>query len=485
MDSHYQEFPETESEVCEDLQVYDEVETIHEEYHLIPNQELHSIDNTGSQLPLRPTFIKSLARCIWVSVVLTLLVGIVLGITATTIWWLDLNLVHSCFGFRAGWSKMPIKYQRIQLISEVVEGMLLQLWSFTCVVPAFGWTIIKQLNLPIWNVLASCADAIFRLLLFAFGIYSYQWKSYVLNILFLFITFLNFTRIARYCHDQLHLDRNVYFLSLKLAVQFLLGLLCVLPFNYLFVPTFTTATTLERTIMSMCLPILFGIPKVVTSYVIGRVDRIFSPGKAMIFTLPIHTTTTLSSRLIQANNEGFLQFVAISIVHGVISVLDNCALPLKTKILRFVFRNKCVKRSPRVSRLLADETILSMLINSACIILGCASVNILSYYYLRKAVTGERYNGHELMLNFIERVGTALIIEFFCNVISLKMLSYAYNIPLLRVWWRRKYWIIAMLLFHTIFAVIFTPKYIDDALLAFELKTRNQSVSCLGPFERF
>lgn len=484
MDSHRQDMPEEKSEVSEDLQVYDDIETIHEEYHLIPNQEMQSLGNTRSQL-LRPKFIKSLARCTLVSFLMTLLVGICVGIIATIVWWLGLNLVHCCFGLQDNWSKMPVKYQRIRLISEVVHGMLLQLWSFTCVVPVFDWTIINQLNLPIWNVLASCADAIFRLLLFVFGIYRYQWKSYVLNILFLFISFLNFARIARYYHDHYHLDCNIFLLAVKLGIQFWFGLLFLLPFNYLFVPAFTTATTLGRTIMSMSLPIFFGIPKVVVSYVIGRVDRIFSPGKAMIFTIPTHTATTLSSRLIQANSESFAQFVAISIVHGVISILDNCAFPLKAKVLRFVFRKKDQKTSPRVSRLLADETILSMLTNSACIVLGCAAVNILSYYYLRKAVTGERYNGRALLLIFIERVGSALIIEFFCNVISLKILSYAYNIPLLRVWWNRKYWIIAMLLIHMIFAVIYTPKYIDNALLAYELKTRNQTVACLGPFERF
>ena len=491
MDSPYQEIQEnefTESAFCEDLQVYDDFETIHEEYHLIfkdenENHEPNPLSSNRCQA-FRPTFMRSLAMCTWVSFEVTMLVGIIIGIITTTVWMLNLNLTHCCYGLQDNWFKIPIKYQRIQLISEVVKGMLLQLWSFACVVSVFNWTLLTKLNLIIWNILASYTDALFRLLLFAYGIYGYKWKSYVLNVLFIAITFLNHIRIARYYRDQHKLDCNVYTFAAKLGIQFLLGLSVVLPFNYWFTNAFAAANALQKTIMSMSLPILFGIPKIITSYLISKVDKVFSPGRAIIFTIVGQVSYTFTSKLIQAKNERFWQFVAISLVHGIISILDNLALPLKAKISRCISRTKNTNRPPRVSRLLADETIIKMMTNSACIVLSCAAVNIISYYYLRKDVTGERYNAHELLIDFIKRACAAAIVEFISNVISLKILSYAYNIPVLSVWRYRKHWILVMHFIHMSFSVIYGA-YVDNALLTVQLTTRNQTIPCLGPFERF
>lgn len=491
MDSPYQEMQDnefSESVICEDLQVYDVFETIHEEYHLISrgNNENHESTSLSSNQwkAFRPTFMRSLARCTWVSFEVTMLVGIICGIITTTVWVLDLNLNNCCYSLQDNWSDIPIKYQRIQLISDVVKGILLQLWSLACVFSVFDWALLTKLNLVIWNILASYTDAIFRLLLYVFGIYGYKWKSYVLNVLFISITFLNHIRIARYYRNQHELNCNAYILAAKLGIQFILGWLVWLPFNYWFTSAFATASTVEKTIMSMSLPILCGVPKMITSYLISRVDKIFSPGRAIIFTIVGQVSYTFASKLIQANNERFWQFVAISLVHSIISILDNLALPLKAKILRCISSEMSTKRPPRVSRLLADETIIKMMTNCTCVVLSCAAVNIISYYYLHKDVTGERYNAHELLIDFIKRAGTAVIIELISNVISLKILSYAYNIPVLRVWQRRKYWILAMHIIQMPFAIIYGA-YIDNALMTVQLKARNQTVPCLGPFERF
>ena len=352
MDSPYQEIQEnefTESAFCEDLQVYNDCETIHEEYPLIfkDENENHIPNPLSSKRcqEFRPTFMRSLAMCTWVSFAVTMLVGVITGIITTTIWMLDIKLSHCCYGLQDNWLKIPTKYQRIQLVSEVVKGMLLQLWSFACVVSVFDWALLTKLNLIIWNVLASYTDALFRLMLFVYGIYGYKWKSYVLNVLFIAITFLNHIRIARYYRDQHKLDCNVYIFAAKLGIQFFLGLLVVLPFNYWFTNAFATASALEKTIMSMSLPMLVGIPKMITSYLISKVDKVFSPGRAIIFTIVGQVTYTFVCKLIQAKNERFWQFVAISLVHGIISILDNLALPLKSMISRFISRAKSKKKA--------------------------------------------------------------------------------------------------------------------------------------------
>eukprot|EP00112_Aurelia_sp_Birch-Aquarium-sp1_P000662 Seg1063.8 transcript_id=Seg1063.8/GoldUCD/mRNA.D3Y31 product="hypothetical protein" protein_id=Seg1063.8/GoldUCD/D3Y31 len=447
-------------------------ETIHQEHDPSNRQSLSA----------------SVIRCAWICFQNTVVCGTIVGIIATTIWWLDLNLSMCCYGYNKQRDKMPVKYQRMRLTSEIFKGMIIQFWPFSILCCTFDWSTLTRLNLPMWNIIAAYTDAVCRLFLYVYGRYNTRLKSYIGNIIFLAIAALNYIKIGRNHRSTICRRYGVLSLALKLSLQFLLGFATCLPFSYLFLPEFKKSDPLLKAVLASVLPVMFAFPKFLTTFVHARLEGVSSPGQAVMFTVGFQVSTVLACRLLQANNENFKLFILISFVHGILNVIDKLLQPVRDRLGRCICssqRSTRRGRSARASRLMADQALVSMMTETSGIIMSSASCYIITYYYIRDPATGSRVDGYTLLHAMVKRVGLAILIEYFFTTIALLIQTHKHNIPVIKVWALKWKWIFCVHLVQVIFTVLYFPGYLDEISLTDQLSRRNYTIGCLGPFERF
>lgn len=476
-----------------EFQNYEHTETIYEEYQSTSPNELSFLMASAHERynwkEARPSFIKSLLKCAGISFQTTVLFGILFGVLAATLWWVDLNLSKICHKYDVdlkNWYDMPKTLIQIRVSNMVFKVAILQQWSFACLILVYEKSLLRRLNMFSCNALVSCIMMIIILFTFVFDVYQYQWKSYVGNVIFIFITALNHIRIAKYHRETMqHGSCNVLLLATKLSLQFILGLVVYLPICYLLIPIYTKLPPLTIAIVSASVPVVLALPKCFVGYVIGRIKGVYSPGNAVVFTLVMHNSATLATRLLQAGNPNLLVFIGISILHGALNIFEKLLLPVRDKISQRLCKRgnpKMTRRPKRVSRLIADQTLFSMMTETTAIVIGCASTEIIKYHY-RRNNDGTRYPGFALFSVVSERAAYAVLIEFICNIIALQIQTYYHNLPVMRVWLLRWRWFLCAQLIVVIYSIIYYPGHLDDAILDRHISKENRT-ACLGPFQR-
>eukprot|EP00112_Aurelia_sp_Birch-Aquarium-sp1_P015365 Seg34.4 transcript_id=Seg34.4/GoldUCD/mRNA.D3Y31 product="hypothetical protein" protein_id=Seg34.4/GoldUCD/D3Y31 len=484
-----------EGESYEDLTNYDETDVVHEEYEAVDLSPFSEDEEENSQAWKinRPTFLMSLWRCVWLTMQTTMVCGVIFGVIGTFLWWLEQNLTLFCLKFAQNLDGMPMHLQRIRLTTVALRSMIIEFWSFIAVVPVFDWTFLKQLNLPIWNVLTAFINALCQLVFALYGgLYHPKWTSYISNVLFFFITYFNYTRIARHKKRILRLSAKSIFLASKLGTQFILGLFVTMFSDYILFPAIRNMSQFERVVTVSLLPLFVMIPKLVASFIVGRLTGLFSPGKAVMFTIVAQVSGALACRFVQAflveklDTKEFNIFVITSLAHAVLKILDKILLPLKERLCQFLFRAKATaKRPPRVSRLLADQYLIDLMTETSALLINCAAVYLIKYFYSRYEGTRDRKYRMTLFISFLKRVGVCVLIDSIASVIALKILTYRYNIPVIKVWSLRWRWVIGIHLIQIMFAMIIFPMLISEAILKGDVTHVNGTSRCDGPFQDF
>ncbi|XP_065053406.1 uncharacterized protein LOC135682446 [Rhopilema esculentum] len=398
------------------------------------------------------------------------------GLIAVLIWWLDLNLSSYCFG--KSWDDIPVAFQRMRLTTEVVESFFIQFWSLSCLAPQISWSATKKMAIPYWNVIAASVDVIFRLFFFAYGFYGQGWQTIVGNIVFFGIMFLNHSKVAMQYLRNPKSKLDVFLMSSKLSTQFITGMVLSLLFNHIFLTMYHKTSESIKTFMCSLLPVIFAISKFITNIIIGNLAKYKCFEKGTMLVIGLQVSTTLVARMVQASNESFVGFVAISIVHGILNVFDKLALPIRNKITKFVLKRETTS-SPVF---LADQTLIGMVTETAAVILSCSSVYITMYYYMRDETSGQRYNGYELFYQALKRIGVAASIDFFFNTIAVKIQADLYHIPIMQEWKLHWKFIVITHMVQIIISMIYFSEYLDQVTMPVRFKALNNS--CITPFSR-
>ena len=358
----------------------------------------------------------------------TVLCGVLVGIFGAFLWWLELNLRMYC---SPEWKHVPERVHHIQLIVDIFIAGLVQFWAFSCIASLCDWRTIKKLSLIYICTIAALLDAISRLLLFIFAHYSTRVKQYIGTFIFFVTSFTVCYRFARHCKGVANLRCNVFVLTLKLNLQFIFGQLVAIPFILVFLNWYYHSTPIEKTILACVLIVIFAIPKLLIYRAITNLHGLCTPDNEIVLAVVYLTSSTVLSRLMQTKIEELSYFIVISVVHGLLNVIDKLLLPLRAKILSCLFHScrfdgdqhlAFVKRS----LFLANQTLISIITESTCIVTSSAAAHLLLYYYKREDVTGERYNGYSLFRKMVMQCSIAVGIEVIFNVIAVMIQTYLY-----------------------------------------------------------
>ena len=426
----------------------------------------------------------SIWTCIKVSLESTVCCGVFGGIFGTFVWWLELNLKTYC---PTKWEKVPESTHRRRLFVDVSIVALVQFWVFSCIAPLCGWSVIKKLGLIYICTLGALVDAINHLATYIFLNYSKNWKDYISNSIFLVTSCSVCYRFAQHCKVAGNTRNNVFVFAMKVNLQFIIGLLVSIPFNMAFLDFYSSSNPFKKTILVCLLIIVFAIPRLIINHVVANLHETCTPGKEIMLAVVYLTAITVVSRLMQARIDDFHYFIIISIVHGILNVVDKISLPLRRRIFSFLCCN-CKRRGnhqlrhENTSMFLANQTLISIITETTSVIFSSAVAYLIMYYYAREEGTNTRYNGYSLAKNMVVRCSIAVGIELIFNVIAVKIHTHLYKIPVIDVWKRKWKSIIIIHMIQVLFIVLYYSQYVNKILL--KKHYRNETVTCFGLFKR-
>ena len=467
-------------------------DTIHCEYE-VPSTALldsasfqRNYNNKANDWKLyRPSWTISLRKSMTCSFFATVLGGALVGIAATAVVWLDINLIDLCSDYDSKQHIIPVYILKIRLTAQVFEGLFVQSWSFIVFFAVFGWPLMKELSLLNWSMLASFADAIYRLLLYVYGNHDIRVTPYPLNAIFIAITLFNGYRIASFYRQNV---KERLSLAIRLGGQFYMGFPVAVFFNYFIIPFYKTLPEPKQALVATFAPILILLPKTLARVFAQKLKGINHPGTSGMLLIVLYIGGAIIVRVLQAQLHSFKLFVLLCLVHGLSGTIDKLTLPLQDYL-----RNKCCNcrkrlsikhsRTPRENRLDADLALLSIILETATIVVNCAIVQIFRYYYDQDNFM--KHNGYKLLEDFLWRAIIGLLIEWAFNTLSVQLQTYYYNIPIIRVWNFRWRWMIVLIILNTVIAMLF---FSDHLYVVVRSKTMLSDPTinhtCVGPFKR-
>ena len=422
--------------------------------------------------------------CLKVSLESTVCCGVFGGIFGTFVWWLELNLKTYC---PTKWEKVPESTHRRRLFVDVSIVALVQFWVFSCIAPLCGWSLIKKLGLIYICTLGALVDAINHLATYIFLNYSKNWKDYISNSIFLVTSCSVCCRFAQHCKAAGNTHDNVFVFAMKVNLQFIIGLLVSIPFNMVFLDFYSGSNSFEQTILACLLIVVVAIPRLIINHVVANSNAAYTPGNEITLAVVYLTATTLVSRMMQARIEDFSYFIIISVVYGILNVVDKLSLPLKRRILSFMCCN-CKQRgnhqltATNCSLFLANQTLISIITETTSVIFSSAVSYLIMYYYRREEGTNARYNGYSLARNMVKRCSVAVGIDLLFNVIAVKIHTHLYKIPVIDIWKRKWKSIIIIHMIQVLFIVLYYSQYVNKILLKEHYIKAN--ITCFGFFER-
>ena len=427
---------------------------------------------------------KSIWTCIKVSLESTVCCGVFGGIFGTFVWWLELNVKMYC---PTQWEKVPEHIHRRQLLVDIFIVALVQFWVFSCIAPLCGWSVIKKLGMIYICTLGALLDAINHLATYIFLNYSKNWKEYIGSSIFFATSFTVCYQFAQHCKAAGNAHYNAFLFTLKLNLQFIVGVLVSIPFNLAFLDFYSRSNSFEKTILVCILVIAFAIPRLIINHVVANLHETCTPGNEIMLAVVYLTATTVVSRLMQARIDDFRYFIIISIVHGILNVVDKISLPLRRRIFSFLCCN-CKRRDnhqlrhENTSMFLANQTLISIITETTSVIFSSAVAYLIMYYYAREEGTNARYNGYSLAKNMVKRCSIAVGIELIFNIIAVKIHTHLYKIPVIDIWRRKWKSIMIIHMIQVLFIVLYYSQYVNKILL--KKHYRNETVTCFGLFKR-
>ena len=412
---------------------------------------------------------------------LSLICGVLFGMFATFLWWIELNLKLSCFG---EWKGIPSNIHHFALMSTCIKVLVIMFWPLLTILPISSWSMIKESNLLFWCTIAGLVDVVDRLYLYIFAHYEAHWKSVVGNFIFSAISFLVIFKFVKYRQRHSGNKGSTVIATLKLGIQVLVGVSVTLPYNYVFLEFYQQSTMLTKTILSCSLVALFYVLKLIISNLITSLHGIYKPTEGISFASAFLVIAPMITRLTQAKIESLPYFTLISLVHGVVNVIDKVALPVRRKLSNLVCRKGNDVRNESwiyTQQYIAHQSLLGIITEISSVIMSNAAAYILVYYYKTEEGTGSRYDGLILIRDLLLRLVIGVSIECVFNVAALYIQNECCNIPMLRSWKQDWKFIIILLVIQMIF-LINCAHYVDRMLLGNVLS--NSTQICVGLFRR-
>ena len=475
--------PDTDS-VLSEFTRFDTTDTIFQEFDP-PNDTVGIMAWKES----RPSRLQSFVICFKTVFVMQVIIGFSIALLAIAVLVLDFNTADLCYEKTLNWNTMPPIIQSIRVVSQSVEGFVIELWHFSIMLCMFGYSVLKDLNLLAINLLAAFTDACYRLVLQTFGIYKHSWMSYPLNVLFTSVVLGNSFIIARHI-AQGRSKKEVLIVTCLLALQFLFGIPVAFIVLYKIFPWFNKRSELEKVFIAGACPLILSVPKVLARSLVPKLDCVH-PGVLYLLVACLYSTAAIVFRVMQAELTSFKLFVALGIGHAFIDLLERLTITIRDYIWQSIFRLlvRCNRLqamriparsacTPRSMRFVADVSIQLLLTEPTALVTAVGFIQVYKFMYPDMS----NPSVPDLVWGFLERCVTGLAVDVVFNTVSVWLQVRVFNIAVLKVWnsknWRVHF--IANIVF-TLMSMVYFTEYLF-AVIRTKIHPHRFAFNCSLPF---
>ena len=477
--------PETHS-VLSEFTRFDPSDTIFQEFDP-PNDAVGIMTWKES----RRSRLQSFVICFKTVFVMQVIIGSSIALLAIAVLVVDFNTVDLCYEKTLNWNTMPPIIQSIRVVGQSIEGFIIQLWQFFIMLCMFGYSFMKDLNLPTINLLAAFTDACYRLVLQTFGIYKHSWMSYPLNALFTSVVLGNSFIIAKHV-AQGRSKKEVLKVTCLLAFQFLFGI----PIGYILVykifPWYNKRSELEKVFIAGACPLLVSVPKVLARSLVPKLDCVH-PGVLHHLVACLYSTAAIVFRVMQADLTSFKLFVALGIGHAFIDLLERLTITMRDYMWQSIFRLlvRCNRsqgtrfsarhsRTPQSMRFVADVSIQLLLTEPTALVTAVGFIQVYKFMYPDMSSRSLP----DLVWGFLERCATGLAIDVVFNTLSVWLQVRVFNIAVLKVWNSknlRAHFIASIVI--TLMSMLYFTKYLF-AVIRTKIHPHRVAFNCSLPFSQ-
>eukprot|EP00795_Rhopilema_esculentum_P001253 gene1253-15633_t len=256
-------------------------------------------------------------------------------------------------------------------------------------------------------------------------------------------------------------------LTLVLMAQFVIGLPVAIVFMLWINPAFKNMGEIEKIAFASFVPILIVIPKMIVRKTVESLGKVNHPGTSIYLLTAMYTGISLLYRTLQVQVDEIVGYAFLSIIFGILCTLERATVPyldfLLHKFLNGKIQSMTEFMTPRRNRLMSDLTLINMITEPAMIIISCATMAVLQYLYDADQ-NGIRSDLNVLCKTATKRIAAAMAIEVFFNVLSLKIESYYFNMAVMRVWKKKRIWILFTLTLSAVISIMCFSHVIYEAM---------------------
>lgn len=431
----------------------------------------------------RPNHIRSLYESVLCTLQTTLISGCIIGIFLTIVVYLDANLADLCYSYSNALGTVPSYINRIRIVSDLVSAIITQFWHFITLIFVFGFSLVRKSQIISWNILAGLVAGIYTLIYGLFMTKVVFWRSFPLYAIFISVATFNSLRIAHILRDTALLPPP--YLMLQLVIQFVIGTPVIFIFTAWINPSYKRMSDVEKVAFASFVPLIIAIPKMILRKSVEYLRKVNHPGTTVCLLMAFYISASLLQRTLQIQIYSLEGYATLSVIYGALSTIERAVLPyvdfLQHKFFRGKKRNLTEFMTPRHNRLMSDLTLTTMITESSMVFVAGTGMAMLQYFYGHDE-DGNIYNLSNLCIVASRRISIAIMVEVIFNTISLKVESYYFNMPVMRVWKLRRLWFIVSLLINSIIAIMCFSHVVYNAM-----STRDffdGKVICSSPFSR-
>ena len=126
---------------------------------------------------------------------------------------------------------------------------------------------------------------------------------------------------------------------------------------------------------------------------------------------------------------------------------------------------------------------VNMITETTSVIMSNVAAYLLGYYFKKEDITGKIQVESFVIRAIVIRSSIAVFIEWFFNIIALKIQNDCYKISVLRVWKLHWKFIMVIHLIHIIYVIVYSGHYVNVMLM--DDMVRNSTQKCIGWFRKF
>ena len=224
----------------------------------------------------------------------------------------------------------------------------------------------------------------------------------------------------------------------QLVFHYAVNIVIIYIVFYCMVPFYIRLDLSQQLIVASATPLIGSIGKAISRISLQNMENFTHPGNLYIISLPAYIISAITYRTLQADIESNLYFALICMFHSFVGFMGKLSILLRDHLLMWFYKRVLKKeivngrigsfRTPRTQRYTSD-LILCHMMHEVIVLLYCNVFRQL--YQLQFSFR------NKVLYNLILRCAIGIFSEYLFGSLSVFVLTWYLNIPIVKLWKRQ------------------------------------------------